>query len=151
MRTFKILIMAILAVFFLFNSAKAEDTDDYVIRVKISELILVFENERQAIKIYRIAGPASSNPYPLPLIGRVISIEIDPAWYPTAGTIEFYKKKGIDLPAVVKPGDTLNAMGKVKFVIEFENWHNSTPVRIHGTNNPSSIEKRVSRGMYQNA
>lgn len=49
------------------------------------------------------------------------------------------------LPSTVRPGDPQNAMGKVKFRIVFENGFNQ-PIMLHGTNNPSSIGKRATRG-----
>jgi lipoprotein-anchoring transpeptidase ErfK/SrfK len=116
-----------------------------VIRVKLSELILILEKNQEVVKRYPIAGPASSNPYPLPLVGTLTKIEFDPFWYPTAETRAAIRKRGIILPAVIRPGDSRNAMGAAKFIIDFGN-QTRHPVRIHGTNEPASIGRRVSRG-----
>lgn len=150
MRTLKILIM-ILPLFFLLNLFKIEKAEAgyvrYVIRVKINNCELIIEDgNRQEIKRYLVAVPASIKPhYPLPLVGKLKSIELNPIWYPTAKTRAAYlKEKGVNLPVVVKPGDSRNAMGAAKFIFEFKNW--KEPIRLHGTNEPSLIGRRVTRG-----
>jgi len=129
-------------ILFIFSlSFKAEA---FIVKVKINKLILILEEESQEIKRYQIAGPAILD-YPLPLVGELKKIEFNPVWYPTPKTrLSYIKQKGIDLPAVIRPGDSRNAMGKVKFVIEFQNWQE--PIRIHGTNDPGSIGRRVTGG-----
>lgn len=122
----------------------ASNAEAYLLKVKINEKILVLEKESQEIQRFPVAVPASSNPYPLPIFGEVKKIEFNPTWYPTAKTRTAYlKKKKILLPTIVKPGDPHNAMGKVKFIIEFKNL--KMPIRLHGTNNPNSIGKKITR------
>jgi L,D-transpeptidase YnhG len=71
-------------------------------------------------------------------------IIFDPYWYPTQATRKACQQKGVFLPKVIPPHHPLNAMGKVKFVI---NWQNtSLPILIHGTNEPASIGQKVTRG-----
>lgn len=125
----------------------------YFLVVKIDQRIMILmDNKGKEISRYPIAVPALKKPYPLPLIGTLKRIEFNPVWHPTLKTRAAYlKKKGVILPDFIKPNDPQNAMGKVKFVMEFIDL--KEPIRIHGTNDPKSIGKRVSRGcirMYNN-
>ena len=45
---------------------------------------------------------------------------------------------------MLPPGDPRNAMGKAKININWETTQ--TPFKIHGTNNPESIGKKVTGG-----
>ncbi len=101
-------------------------------------------NGAEELRRYQVAVP-TSNWYPLPLKGRIVKIEKNPWWYPTLETRAHYKERGIILPPAVRPGDPQNAMGKVKFRIVFENGFDQ-PIMLHGTNDPSSIGKRATRG-----
>ena len=144
MITSKILIITI-CLFFLFDLVKAETA---TIRVKIDEMVLVLEKEGQEIKRYSVAVPRSQNPYPHSmLIGRLKRIEMNPVWIPTSRTrAAFLRERGKILPSVIPSGNHLNAMGIARLIIHYENWPNHYPIWIHGTNEPSSIGKRVTRG-----
>lgn len=120
----------------------------YLLTVNIQEKTLIlyeiFYDEEKELRRYPIAVP-QNDWLSLPLIGEVKRIEFNPWWYPTKATrITYLQKKGIDLPNAVPPGDPKNAMGKAKITIVFEKF--GIPIRIHGTNDPSSIGKRISRG-----
>jgi lipoprotein-anchoring transpeptidase ErfK/SrfK len=83
----------------------------------------------------------------LPAVGELVRIEMSPIWYPTQKTRDaYFKKKGVELPEIVGPfeRDPRNAMGKVKFVVKFNRLMDT--IRIHGTNEPGSIGKKISRG-----
>lgn len=83
---------------------------------------------------------------PRPLgTGRVTRIEFNPSWHPTAYSREIYRQKGITLPAVVPPGHPLNYMGAVKISLSHRTSRGAI-YRIHGTNNPSRVGKRVTGG-----
>ncbi len=147
MSTLKIVFCGLILGLFLISSSQADDFD-YLLTVSINErnltLYKINTTETEKLGFYPIAAPANDW-LPLPLIGKVKKIEINPWWYPTEKTrIAYLKKKGTELPSVLKPDDLRNAMGKAKIIINFENFE--TPIRIHGTNDPSSIGKRVSRG-----
>jgi lipoprotein-anchoring transpeptidase ErfK/SrfK len=77
--------------------------------------------------------------------GSVTSITLNPFWYPTQDTIEAFKKRGIDLPSVVPPGDRFNYMGSAKInlshIVDGKNTF-----RIHGTLSESTIGTNESSG-----
>ena len=77
--------------------------------------------------------------------GSVTSITLNPFWYPTADTIAAFKKRGIDLPTVVPPGDRFNYMGSAKInlshIVDGKNTF-----RIHGTLSESTIGTNESSG-----
>lgn len=143
MRTLTILFW--LAIINLPISVWAADEFRYLLSVNVKEKILILhDGAGQELQRYAIAVP-KNNWLPLPLAGKIKRIEMDPWWRPTEATkIAYLEKKGVELPDVVPPNDPQNAMGKVKIVIEFEKF--AEPIRIHGTNEPSSIGKRISRG-----
>lgn len=145
MSTLKILI--ILTVLMISWPLSAEEKSEYLLIVDISKrnlTIYLTEDGETEIASYLIAVP-KNDWLPLPLIGEVKKTELNPLWYPTKKTrIAYLNKNGVELPEIIKPGDQKNAMGLAKIVVEFENF--KTPIRIHGTNDPSSIGKRVSRG-----
>lgn len=115
----------------------------FLIKVKISELKLyLIEYKGDILKIYPIAGPRFGK-YRYPLVGFVKGVEINPYWYPTEKTRRDAWKQGKRLPKVVSPGPN-NPLGIAMIKINWENW--GEPVAIHGTNDPSSIGKRVTRG-----
>lgn len=78
--------------------------------------------------------------------GRVTGVELDPWWYPTARTREFFhEKKRVDLPAAVSPDDPRNFMGAFKIRLSHATSR-GTIYRIHGNNDPSLIGKRATGG-----
>lgn len=121
----------------------------YVIAVDIVQrslsLLVIKNGTENEIKKYPIAVPINDYIYPLISIGDVIKIEFNPFWYPTEGTREaYFKKYGVELPAIIKPDDPRNAMGKVKIFVRLNSVN--MPIRIHGTNDQSSIGKKITRG-----
>jgi lipoprotein-anchoring transpeptidase ErfK/SrfK len=82
-----------------------------------------------------------------PIEGVVQSVIRDPWWYPTDKTrAAYFKKHGAELPEKIPPGDPQNAMGVGKIVINFNTSEANQTIRIHGTNDPDSIGKRITRG-----
>jgi lipoprotein-anchoring transpeptidase ErfK/SrfK len=77
--------------------------------------------------------------------GNVTSITLKPFWYPTADTIESFKKRGINLPAVVPPGNKYNYMGAAKISLSHIVDGKNT-FRIHGTLSESTIGTNESSG-----
>ncbi|HRY76984.1 MAG TPA: L,D-transpeptidase [Candidatus Paceibacterota bacterium] len=123
---------------------------DYLLLVEISSKTLILyqlDGDQKEIKRFPVATPLSSKALPLPLIGTVTKIEINPAWYPTSATRSAYLKKyGKELPAVIRAGDPRNAMGKAQLVIAYTNKSFHLPIRIHGNNDRASIGKKATRG-----
>lgn len=72
------------------------------------------------------------------VIGRMVD---GPTWHPTPD-----QRKRRRLPAVVPPGPG-NPLGEYALYL-FQNGRD-TLIRIHGTNNPSSIGKAVSDGCFR--
>jgi lipoprotein-anchoring transpeptidase ErfK/SrfK len=126
------------------SSAWFEGENHYEISIKLSEKKLFLLKNDIEIVSYPVAVPKSAF-YKLPAEGELIRIEINPVWYPTEKTRAAYlKTKKMELPKVVSPKDPRNAMGAAKLIIGFNGFKES--IRIHGTNEPSSIGKRITRG-----
>jgi lipoprotein-anchoring transpeptidase ErfK/SrfK len=129
------------------SSAWFEGENHYEISIKLSEKKLFLLKNDIEIVSYSVAIPKSVF-YKLPAEGELIRIEINPVWYPTEKTRAAYlKTKKMELPKVVSPKDPRNAMGAVKLIIRFNEI--KEPIRIHGTNEPSSIGKRITRGCFR--
>jgi len=149
MRSFKkILLVIILLLCYTETSLANEKIYDFIIKVNLNEnklfLFKAEKEEKKNIKSYPICGPKQSY-YPLPLIGEIQNIIFNPSWIPTEKTKkEYFEKNNKELPDKILSGDKRNAMGKVKIIINFENF--SDPIRIHGTNKPKSIGRKESRG-----
>ncbi len=108
--------------------------------------MVVYDSKGERVKSFPVALPRIT-PNNLPIEGEVVRIEKRPFWYPTEETREYFKKKkNIDLPNVISPGDPQNAMGKAKIVLFFKTPEVNPLIRIHGTNEPNSIGKRTSGG-----
>lgn len=118
---------------------------DYFVKVKFSQFkLILFDYLDNEIVSFQVALPKRMPN--LPIEGWIKEIKINPWWYPTGPTKAYYlKKKGIRLPDHVPPGHPHNAMGKVKFLIKFTTASVNSAIRIHGTNDPSSIGKRITR------
>ncbi|MFU8878052.1 MAG: L,D-transpeptidase family protein, partial [Wenzhouxiangellaceae bacterium] len=71
---------------------------------------------------------------------RVTARVEDPAWYPTPGVREWYRRElGEILPPVVPPGPE-NPLGRHALVLD------SDGLLIHGTHRPAGVGMRVSQG-----
>ena len=77
--------------------------------------------------------------------GRISQISLDPIWYPTEDTKKTFRKKGINLPAVVPPGHKYNFMGAAKINLTHKVDGKST-YRIHGTLSEKTIGTNESAG-----
>lgn len=118
---------------------------EYLIRVDFREARLYLYDDGREVGNFPVALPMV-NPK-LPIIGIVERVEENPYWAPTKATREYYfKKSGVELPKLIRPGDPRNAMGKRKIRIAFDDAHVNQTIRIHGTNQEESIGRRVSRG-----
>lgn len=117
-----------------------------IIRVDFSKMILKVENKENKVEAeFKVALPRK-NPE-LPVKGEVIKIILNPTWYPTEKTREYYfKTKKVELPKIIPPNHPLNALGIGVLDIKFENKNINPLVKIHGTNDPNSINKRITRG-----
>jgi lipoprotein-anchoring transpeptidase ErfK/SrfK len=151
-RTLKTLIITSLLIFVFSVWALADENGiknaDFLITIEISKRSLIVyklnEDNKNEVGRYPVAVP-KNDWLPLPLYGQVTRIELNPFWHPTEKTrIAYLKKKGVELPEIVRPNDARNAMGKAKILIKFKNF--AIPIRIHGTNESESIGECVSRG-----
>ena len=118
---------------------------EYLIKVDFIKVRLYLYEDGKEIGSFPVALPARTPK--LPISGNVEGVEENPYWAPTKGTREYYfKKTGIELPELIRPGDPRNAMGKGKIRIVFNETHVNRTIRIHGTNDEKSIGRRISRG-----
>lgn len=129
--------------------ARAAAGEECLIRINLEQKQLVLSGEKCDVKTFPIAVPRHDLGQ-LPWEGVVTAVEKNPSWYPTELTRKAYlKKKKIGLPKHVSHGDPRNAMGRGKITIRFLNTAVKNPIRIHGTNDESSIGKKVTRGCFR--
>lgn len=134
------------AILFCLGFPDLAHSSPYVIQVDFKKAELhVFNEDGVKVANYLVALPKKTPQ--LPQKGSVLRIEKNPYWAPTKATRTAYiNETGKELPSLIKSGDTRNAMGKVKIYIAWEGKRADQNVRIHGTNKPKSIGRRVSRG-----
>ena len=101
-------------------------------------------DEIKELKTFRVSTGKDNIEKPFG-VGKVSKISLNPIWYPTADTIKSFKKRGINLPNVVLPGDKYNYMGAAKINLTHEVDGKST-FRIHGTLNEKTIGTNESAG-----
>lgn len=122
--------------------------DKIIIDVDSSKNILSvnakIDDKLKLLKSYKVSTARKDIKKPLG-VGNVTSITLNPVWYPTADTIESFKKKGINLPKVVKGGDKLNYMGSAKINLTHKVDGKET-FRIHGTIDEKTIGSYESSG-----
>ena len=98
----------------------------------------------EEIKTYKVSTGKDDVKKPFGA-GKVSKISLNPVWYPTADTIKSFKKRGINLPSVVPPGNKYNYMGAAKINLTHEVDGKNT-FRIHGTLNEKTIGTNESAG-----
>jgi len=123
--------------------------DDRLILVSIRDcrlyLLKAKKGGREVEREYAVATVKRGLEAPLGE-GRVTGVDLDPWWYPTARTREFFmEKKRIALPAAVPPEDPQNFMGSFKIILSHATSR-GTIYRIHGNNDPALIGSRVTGG-----
>ena len=101
-------------------------------------------NNYEEIKTYKVSTGKDDVKKPFGA-GKVSKISLNPVWYPTADTIKSFKKRGINLPSVVPPGNKYNYMGAAKINLTHEVDGKNT-FRIHGTLNEKTIGTNESAG-----
>ena len=125
---------------------KLSSRSSYEIKVSVNKRRLwLYElganGKRVLVRTYVVATPRPGKPVPWGE-GEITRIEFDPWWYPTPSIKQDYlKRKGVHLPDSVPPGRKSNPMGKFKIYLS-----HGEGFRIHGTNAPSQIGRRVSSG-----
>lgn len=152
---------AIFLIFLMQNNRSNSYADDrdselanirnvFTIEISVSERKLrLYKNDIKAgkilIKEFDVATAVNGlDPQPMGM-GRITKIEYNPKWYPPPITRETFKKRGIDLPAVVPPNDPLNYMGAFKIHLSHCTSRGCF-YRIHGNNDKSKIGKQVTGG-----
>jgi len=149
----------IIFVFLLLITATKVSANDLYIEIVVEECILNLyelspEKNLTLIKTYPVASFKPGLPeYPIGM-GYATKVEFDPFWYPTDFSVEYMNDKLVRAgkqPAyrkgeAIRPGDPRNAMGKFKIHLSHSTPTKGRVFRIHGTNDPSSIGKRVSGG-----
>lgn len=137
---------------------KKENSSDFLSDVSQYEQLLIevdsvtnkmslkakINDEIKEIKAFRVSTGKDNIEKPFG-VGKVSKISLNPIWYPTADTIKSFRKKGINLPPVVLPGDKYNYMGAAKINLTHEVDGKST-FRIHGTLNEKTIGTNESAG-----
>ena len=113
---------------------------NYSIKVSLGSCKLWLYRDGQLVRTYTVATPGPGMPRPHGL-GRVTKIEFDPWWVPTKNIRKRALRKGQRLPSAIRPGSPANPMGRFKLHLS-----HGQGFRIHGTNQPSLIGRRVSSG-----
>lgn len=146
MKNFVFALLTIFAVSSIGHQAQAKPLDIPYSKKYSAGQIFIDLNKRRLVYVYK-KGRAYAYPVATPRLKedihlgrtRITAKRPNPTWIPTENTRKKYK----NLPAVVKPGDPKNAMGAYALNIGFPY------IRIHGTNNPSSIGNAASGGCYR--
>lgn len=122
--------------------------DSLIIEVDSSKNLMKvnakYDKKIENLKTYKVSTAKKDIKKPLG-VGQITSITLNPVWYPTVDTIQSFKKRGIDLPKVVKAGDKLNYMGSAKINLTHKVDGKET-FRIHGTINEKTIGSYESSG-----
>ena len=122
--------------------------DSLIIEVDSSKNLMKvigkYDNKTKNLKTYKVSTAKKDIKKPLG-VGQITSITLNPVWYPTEDTIQSFKKRGIELPKVVKGGDKLNYMGSAKINLSHKVDGKET-FRIHGTINEKTIGSYESSG-----
>ncbi len=125
----------------------ANELKNYRIEISVGKCTLWLyrvlpDGSKMLMRPYKVATAKKGVPYPQGT-GYVTAIDYDPWWFPTARMIRQAAAKGRRL-APVPPGSRSNPMGAFKIYLSHGN--NGGSFRIHGTNRPSLIGRRVSQG-----
>lgn len=117
----------------------------YTIIVVFSDFTVhLREPDGNELFLSRVALPRSTPA--LPVRGRLVGIQRNPWWYPPPGVRAYVMRTERKmLPDKVSPGPH-NPLGVVKFLFEFSTPGAEPLSRMHGTNHPGSIGKRVTSG-----
>lgn len=127
------------------KAAPLDPDKQYLVKVSIKQCKLwLFEKGPQGeptlVRSYDVATPKPGTAGPEGL-GHVTRIDFNPWWVPTANLKRAALNKGRRLPNRVRPGSSANPMGKFKIHLS-----HGEALRIHGTNQPGLIGRRVSAG-----
>ena len=143
----KICLVAIVFSVFICGTVFAQPDYDYLIIIyNNARTLLLYEadNEQEVLAAYLIGVPRGRY-YKIPMCGKVKSVQFNPSWTPTENIQnEHIDLEGVALPETIEPGDPRNAMGLCKINLLLEGT--VQPIKIHGTNKPRSIGKRVTHG-----
>ncbi|EKD24236.1 MAG: ErfK/YbiS/YcfS/YnhG family protein [uncultured bacterium] len=149
MQNFKVFLLALCCVVIGATCACAYEKEfigrAYVITVVFSDFTVhVYDPEGIELFFSAVALPRKTPK--LPIEGRLLRIERNPAWYPTKNIKAYVlKTQKIVLPDIVPPGPD-NPMGPVKFTFEFFTPGADQLSKMHGTNSPRSIGKKATAG-----
>ncbi len=125
-----------------------DDFEKLIIEVNSKNNMLFFKglknNQIKNIDSFKVSTARANIKKPLGE-GIVTSISLNPSWYPTEKTLEYFKTKGIDLPKIVPYGHKLNYMGLAKINLSHK-IDDKDIYRIHGTLNESTIGTYESSG-----
>lgn len=116
----------------------------YTIEVSVSQCLLwLYRVEpggrHTLVRTFPVATAKRGVPYPKGN-GVVTAIDLNPSWKPTPQMVRRAKRRGKRLRPQ-QPGSKSNPMGSFKIHLSHGPYY-----RIHGTNKPGEIGKRVSQG-----
>lgn len=100
------------------------------------------DGSKKLVRPFQVATAKPGTPWPKGE-GRITGIDFSPWWYPTENMKRQARRIGKRL-VPVPPGSTRNPMGDVKIMLS--HIEDGGAYRIHGTNQPWLIGKRVSLG-----
>ena len=127
---------------------KIENYDSLIVEVDSKKNIMFLKGEDNKqltnIQSYKVSTGRDNIKKPLG-VGSITAISLEPQWYPTYKTLKAFKKKGINLPAIVPYGHRLNYMGAAKINLTHR-VEGQEVYRIHGTLNEDTIGTNESSG-----
>lgn len=130
----------------IFESRSNYDYIDILVDSSVNQMTLKsYENGKLVFTKNYTVSTARKNAKKPQGAGKVTQIAINPTWYPTPKTINYFKTKGVNLPKAVPPGHPQNYMGAAKINLT-HSVDGKTIYRIHGTINDKTIGSYESSG-----
>lgn len=103
---------------------------------------IMSDGSKRLVRPYQVATAKRGTAWPRGM-GQVVGVDFDPWWYPPETALRNARQLGKRL-VPVPPGASDNPMGAFKIILSHQN--DGGAYRIHGTNQPWQIGKRVSLG-----
>ena len=117
----------------------------YHIVVDVNHCKLLLMQENKVIHEYSVGVIKPG--LPIPQDGYITKVDLNPTWYPTQRTKDFFRDvHHIILPSAVPAGDKNNYMGTFKITMSNFTESRGAVYRIHGNIDDSKIGTRCSGG-----
>lgn len=118
---------------------------DFTIKVNVKDCKMYLLDNDKVVSEYNVATIKEG--LPIPENGYITKVDLEPNWYPTQRTKDYFREhKNIILKDVVPYGDPQNYMGTFKITMTNSTASRGSVYRIHGNIDESKIGQRVTGG-----